>query len=684
MEIQEFAEQVVFGTTLAEKLTDPGELSDHKSEYSIPPTALPGRPKGLELHRLENAPKPPQHLHTENDRGALLHFLANHELLATELMALVLLRFPNAPKEFRAGVLDTLKEEQAHTRMYLNRMEKCGVQFGEIPLSGYFWRMVAPMESPMDFVSRLSLTFEQANLDYSRFYATRFAEAGDRETAAILEAIYHDEIGHVGHGLKWFRKWKSQSESDWDAYRKILHFPLSPVRAKANVGEFNREGRFAAGLSKEFVDALSLFRQSRGRSPDVFWFNPNAEEELSQREHSKTAATIASDLEGLMLFLAKHEDVVLLRNEVKPFFLKQLENAGFELPEILPMPVSGHPLTKRKTAGLHPWAWTPFAIDQASHLKPSLDISWAPNRETLYKKSWANNLLASLLPSRPSWVGGEETLGIVVTDLHALQDALGVLSERGIQTVRVKPDLGTAGRGQRRMPANSALHAADKEYVKKLLAHGAVLLEPQLDRRIDISLQWTMHAGKLKFLDWTHPVTTEGGRFAGTYIGKPFSTCPKNLKSFLLSNRHEKLHALVSWLTVPLQQILQEFQHEGNLGIDAMVYAEANGTLKIKPIVEINPRTTMGHIALALQDHLARGIAAKFSLLTAHQIKRTTGGTFNQYVETMHKAHELQLDKDGKITEGQLALCDPSNAQSLLPVLTAGNSLNAAPLESLK
>ena len=106
-------------------------------------------------------------LGNERERGRLLHFLANHELLATELMALVLLKFPDAPEAFRRGVLATLQEEQSHTRMYLKRMKDCGVEFGSFPLSGHFWRVVEPMDCPMDFVSRLSLTFEQANLDYS-------------------------------------------------------------------------------------------------------------------------------------------------------------------------------------------------------------------------------------------------------------------------------------------------------------------------------------------------------------------------------------------------------------------------------------------------------------------------------------------------------------------------------------
>jgi hypothetical protein len=38
-------------------------------------------------------------------------------------MALVLLKFPAAPAAFRKGVLQTLKDEQEHTRLYLERMK---------------------------------------------------------------------------------------------------------------------------------------------------------------------------------------------------------------------------------------------------------------------------------------------------------------------------------------------------------------------------------------------------------------------------------------------------------------------------------------------------------------------------------------------------------------------------------
>jgi uncharacterized ferritin-like protein (DUF455 family) len=140
-------------------------------------------------------------LEQERERGRLLHFFANHELLATELMALVLLRFPDAPAAFRRGVFQTLKDEQLHTRLYLERMKECGIHFGELPVSGYFWRAVSSMESPIDYVAGLSLTFEQANLDFCRYFARAFQDVGDSVTASLLERIGRDEIGHVASGL---------------------------------------------------------------------------------------------------------------------------------------------------------------------------------------------------------------------------------------------------------------------------------------------------------------------------------------------------------------------------------------------------------------------------------------------------------------------------------------------------
>src|SRR3984957_3517221 len=158
MELREFAGQILFGTALAEKLAAPEIITDERPGPPLVTPAAPGRPAKLQfkphgagkseftgLHRLEHV----------SERGKLLLFFGNHELLATELMALVLLKFPDAPAAFRKGVLRTLREEQEHMRLYLERMKACGVEFGELPVSGYFWRCVSPMEHPIDYVASL-------------------------------------------------------------------------------------------------------------------------------------------------------------------------------------------------------------------------------------------------------------------------------------------------------------------------------------------------------------------------------------------------------------------------------------------------------------------------------------------------------------------------------------------------
>jgi len=189
MELREFAEQILFATTLEEKLRCPEKITDEFPGAALATPVAPARPKNLifKPHAAGKSEFPGLHqLEKKSERGKLLHFFGNHELLATELMALVLLKFPGAPAAFRQGVLRTLKDEQEHTRLYHARMKTCGIEFGELPVSGYFWRCVSPMENPVDYVASLCLTFEQANLDFARHFASGFATIGDLETSQLL------------------------------------------------------------------------------------------------------------------------------------------------------------------------------------------------------------------------------------------------------------------------------------------------------------------------------------------------------------------------------------------------------------------------------------------------------------------------------------------------------------------
>ena len=129
------------------------------------------------------------------------------------------------------------------------------------------------MDCPLDYVSRLSLTFEQANLDYARYFAGVLDEAGDKTSASILNRIYIDEISHVGYGLHWFRQWKDPEDSDWEALKKRLVFPLSASRAKGNRTPFNTEARSEAGFGDDYIQELALFERSKGRTPNIYYLS---------------------------------------------------------------------------------------------------------------------------------------------------------------------------------------------------------------------------------------------------------------------------------------------------------------------------------------------------------------------------------------------------------------------------
>ena len=140
-EIREHAEQILFGDTLQDKLAPISNATDLEPGHVLKSPELPGRPAELSFAGTgKRAPFPrPGQLNTEKQRALVLHHFANHELLALELMALTLLRFPNAPPSFRRGLIQTMADEQTHLTLYEKRMSELGIQLGDAPVNRFFW-----------------------------------------------------------------------------------------------------------------------------------------------------------------------------------------------------------------------------------------------------------------------------------------------------------------------------------------------------------------------------------------------------------------------------------------------------------------------------------------------------------------------------------------------------------------
>lgn len=689
MELREFAERVLFATSLEEKLRAPEDITDERPGVALATPAGPGRPAGLHFkpHGSGKSEFPGLHqLENPIERGKLLHFFGNHELLATELMALVLLRFPDAPPAFRKGLLQTLKDEQLHTRWYIDRMRACGLEFGELPVSGYFWRCVSPMENPMDYVASLCLTFEQANLDFAGHFARGFATVGDNDTAQLLAQIYKDEIGHVAYGLKWFRRWKNPDESDWDAFCRTLRFPLSPQRAKGFT--LNLAGRRAAGLDPDFIARLEVYSQSKGRTPNIYVFNPLAEGRIAGGKAfnpGRHQAQLVADLENLPQFLGRQDDIVLVRQRPGVEFLSRIKQAGFALPEFVEQQELGG-LKDRKLGRLRPWAWGPDSQELLAPLLGSVtgearttEQRFNPGLAELYSKAWSAAFLRKWLARAQSagrevaFLCREAEAGVAVTTPEEALAAIAAIRGRGHHKIIVKEALGVAGSNALRL-FEPELLATQQRWLERALTNGRQLVvEPWLEREMDFSAQLEMGPDGLKLCGYTGLLNDARGQFQGNWAETHHH---KRIPSKVIARFAAAadvsgiLLAFYADIFARLEEELRARQFVGPLGIDAFIYRDDSGRVRLKPVVEINPRFTMGRVTVELMKQTAQGSCGWFRLVNQAQLNADGVADFPAYAQALAAKHPLQLagEPAPKIREGAICLTDPARAQVCLAV----------------
>ena len=109
--------------------------------------------------------------------------------------------------------------------------------------------------------------------------------------------------------------------------------------------------------------------------------------------------------------------------------------------------------------------------------------------------------------------------------------------------------------------------------------------EPWVDRVFDFSTQWKINES-IQYLGATQNETTD----RGFHISNSVGDLQKIFDPYLPYLEEQKQES------EKLLNLLKERGYFGPVGIDAMIYEGA----KLRPIVEINPRKTMGWLALEL------------------------------------------------------------------------------------
>jgi uncharacterized ferritin-like protein (DUF455 family) len=683
IELRQFAEQILFEPSLQSKLLEVDAFSDFAPGRAIQTPHLPARDANIALKNSEKSRSFPSFHHLETDllaRGHCLHFFANHELLALELMALMLLRFPDAEPEFRMGLAYTMKEEQEHLKGYLRCMEKMGVGFGEIQLNDQFWKLFSGVKSPLEFAAGMALVFEQCNVDFSRQYRDFFRLLDDQDTGDLLNKVYLEEIGHVKHGLKWVQKW-SPGLSQWDAFVKSIQAPLGPHKAKGVI--FDEEARRMAGFDEEYIQNLKLYNQSHGRTPHVYRFNAPPENELdlglNDSIPNKTMS-LRKDLELLQMHLAASDDLIWLYQKQRPEFLLELQNRSWTVPELR---VNTSEFSGRKLGEMRPWGWSPRVRHEYSVLwdmatapfKKFAQNDWLDSKKELYSKAFSQQFGREFSNQYPhESLSDLNDYGVRINTLDEFKSHLKANSQ--VQNWLIKAEYSSAGQSQFRFAKEdpSELQKAEIFMERHTQNHQSVVLEPLFEKVEDLSFLFWIEADKVKLMGITRFFTTPTGRYLGTQVGRFDAGMSESMLKFLRQKKRGQGRDLILQTAENLRQFLDaegiSKTHLGPIGIDALVYKNPNSheefEFKLKPIVEINPRYTMGFVALGLKKYVSTASFGKFRLVNSIEVKNAGG--FEKWAQ-IYCASEKNTWNESVLIEGQVALTDPKLAQSFLAVL---------------
>lgn len=595
--IDTVAQRLLLGITLEDKMWMPEKITQESTKKQFPLPSIPGRPPLLSFGKGRSPFPTAKELKNPYKRAEALLFFANHELLAIELMALFILRFPSTPWKLRRGLMHIIAEEQEHLRLYVQRAMELGKEVGSVPVNRFFWDSLYKMSSPEEFLSAMSLTFEQANLDHCVYYAQLFREAQDTRSAEIMDRIYADEIRHVRHGRHWSVQYGAQNL--WDFHTRNLHPPLTPARAKGKV--FDKEGREKVGFSDSYIQSLRLYNSSRGRVPFLWECNPSIEHMLCHDgPQPKIVRNVQKSLSLLPIFLCARDDIVLVPAQPSTALLEKLSSFGYTIPEFAVGRASIH---DRKIQGVIPWGKNPS------------DPLWKESDRKHYTKSYGAYILREFLAqhSHPL-LNPEEPVGIVCTTLLQVQEAIQSWS----RPVVIKADLGASGRNTIRFMGT--WEQGQEAWISRTLAQqGACVVEPILDRVMDFSMQ--IHIDNNDRVRQQGPIrqfTTPQGQYLGHWLGAVHKGLPTKWIRTLYEHDWKKL---LSTLTTFVGTYLASEGHRGVAGIDCFLYRDEENIF-IRPVVEINPRHTMGHVAQSVRKRCYG--PAIFSLARRSPIEEST------------------------------------------------------------
>lgn len=285
------------------------------------------------------------------------------------------------------------------------------------------------------------------------------------------------------------------------------------------------------------------------------------------------------ELATVWLALAEAKDCLLLPVELEAGFLESLAPAGLSVPRI-----AGSPADVPSGMEFRPWGWSQPAIDFATQQ------GWNARAPSIDLVRRANSRRFSIELETEFGTGLDGAA--VIRSPAELERALAALSaERWV----VKAEFGMSAR-ERILGRGRQLTEPQRNWVaKRLQGDAVVVLEPWVEIIAEAGLQFTLpvSADEPIRLEGVTPLLTDA---QGAYRGSRFDDeTPGSSETPGIWPQPAVDVALRA------AERIRSLGYFGPLGIDAAQYRAADGTIRDRPLQDVNARHTMGRLSLGLR-----------------------------------------------------------------------------------
>lgn len=238
-----------------------------------------------------------------------------------------------------------------------------------------------------------------------------------------------------------------------------------------------------------------------------------------------------------------------------------------------------------------PWGWSKTLVDEL--LGAGCPQAILPSSEWLENVRNLSHRITSLMINEALSERGLE-IPKGVEEIRSLTEACTLASER---PYIFKTPWSSSGRGI------TDTSTVDKKVLvnivnRSLRLYRSIIAEPKLDKVQDFAMLFNVRNGKTLFMGFSLFDTLSTNVYSGNVLAKQ-SEIERAISETGI--QHAALNMIKENLTAVLDELIAP-HYEGRLGVDMMVY-RCGDRIKVAPCIELNLRTTMGHIALSLSEN---------------------------------------------------------------------------------